>query len=71
MEEIGTPENIRPIVEEKLKNGERIMGFGHRVYKTEDPRSILLREKCESMMGQDEWLDLATEAEKEIIAVAG
>lgn len=67
LEEIGNPNNIRPVIEQKLKNGERIMGFGHRVYKTEDPRSILLREKCESMAGKDEWLDLATAAEKEII----
>ncbi len=43
------------------------MGFGHRIYKTEDPRSILLRNKCISMYGKDEWLDLATVAEKEII----
>lgn len=67
LEEIGEPEKIRSIVGAKLKNGDRIMGFGHRVYRTEDPRSILLREKCESMMGQDGWLDLATKAEKEIL----
>ena len=71
LEEIGTPENIRPVVEEKMKNGERIMGFGHRIYKTEDPRSILLRDKCISMSGKDDWLDLATEAEKEISTAVG
>ncbi|WP_203245921.1 citrate synthase/methylcitrate synthase [Sporosarcina beigongshangi] len=69
LEEIKTPENIRPVIEKKMKDGERIMGFGHRIYKTEDPRSILLREKCASMSGKDEWLDLATAAEKEIIAL--
>ena len=69
LEEIGSPQNITPIIEEKMKNGERIMGFGHRVYKTEDPRSIILRDTCVSMSGEDAWLDLATEAEKEIIAL--
>ncbi len=67
LEEIGNQNNIKPIIEEKLRNGEKIMGFGHRIYKTEDPRSILLREKCASMLGKDEWLDLAVVAEKEII----
>ena len=51
LEEIGSPENIRPVVEEKVKSGVRIMGFGHPIYKTEDPRSILLRDKCVSMSG--------------------
>ena len=69
LEEIGTQENIRPVIEKKLQNGERIMGFGHRIYKTEDPRSILLRDKCASLTGKDGWLDLATVAEKEIIAL--
>ncbi|MEH7380262.1 citrate synthase/methylcitrate synthase [Bacillus sp. JJ1533] len=67
LEEIGTRENIIPLIEEKLQKGEKIMGFGHRIYKTEDPRSILLRDKCASMLGKDEWLDLAVVAEKEII----
>ncbi|WP_252502360.1 citrate synthase/methylcitrate synthase [Sporosarcina sp. Marseille-Q4943] len=67
LEEIGTQENIRSVIEEKLQNGERIMGFGHRIYKTEDPRSIILRDKCAKLTGKDGWLDLATAAETEII----
>ncbi|TQR17956.1 citrate/2-methylcitrate synthase [Psychrobacillus soli] len=59
--------SIRTIVENKINNGEKIMGFGHRVYKTADPRSVLLREKCLQLQGRDAWLDLATVAEKEII----
>lgn len=67
LEEIGYSENIVPVIEGKLLNGEKIMGFGHRIYKTEDPRSILLRDKCASMLGKDDWLDLAVAAEMEII----
>lgn len=67
LEEIGEPKNIRSTVVKRLEIGERIMGFGHRIYQTEDPRSVLLRDKCVSMIGQDDWLDLATETEKEIL----
>lgn len=67
LDEMKSPEHVLPVIEKKLSNGERIMGFGHRIYKTEDPRSILLREKCMALQGEDEWLDLATYAEKEII----
>ncbi|MFC4410301.1 citrate synthase/methylcitrate synthase [Chungangia koreensis] len=67
LEEIREVGDVKAVIEKKLSEGERIMGFGHRVYKTEDPRSILLREKCLRLHGKDEWLDLATQAEKEII----
>lgn len=61
------PTQISTIVKNKIENGEKIMGFGHRIYKTEDPRSIILREKCMELQGKDAWLDVATIAEKEII----
>jgi citrate synthase len=67
LDEIQSPDRVRSTIEGKLAKGERIMGFGHRIYKTEDPRSILLREKCLQLQGEDQWLDLATFAEKEII----
>lgn len=67
LEEIKTIDRITEVIEQKLLNGNRIMGFGHRIYKTEDPRSIILRKACVELTGQDEWLDLATHAEKEII----
>jgi citrate synthase len=43
-EEIGEPERAEAWVKEQLAQGKRIMGFGHRVYKTEDPRARHLRE---------------------------
>ncbi|MFJ8064573.1 citrate/2-methylcitrate synthase [Psychrobacillus sp. NPDC096426] len=67
LNEFENASSIRTIVENKIKHGEKIMGFGHRIYKTEDPRSVLLREKCLKLQGRDAWLDLATIAEKEII----
>jgi citrate synthase len=67
LEEIQVPERIEPVITKKLQNGEKIMGFGHRIYRTEDPRSIVLREKCLALQGADSWLDLAVAAEKEIV----
>ena len=43
LEAIGTPENARPYLIDHVTRGEKIMGFGHRVYKTDDPRSLFLR----------------------------
>ena len=44
LDEIGTPELAETVIKEKLSKHERIMGFGHRVYKVEDPRATILRE---------------------------
>jgi citrate synthase len=44
LEEIGTPERAEEVVRAKLARHERIMGFGHRVYKVEDPRATILRD---------------------------
>ncbi len=41
---IGTIENAEPWLRKAITHGERLMGFGHRVYKTYDPRSEELRE---------------------------
>jgi citrate synthase len=44
LDEIGTPDRAETVVKERLGRHERIMGFGHRVYKVEDPRATILRE---------------------------
>src|SRR5690606_26857834 len=43
LQQIGSPERARPWVERTLAEGGRIMGFGHRIYRTEDPRSVVLK----------------------------
>lgn len=47
--EIGTEENAIPYIQEKLDNKELIMGMGHRVYRTGDPRAKHLREMSEKL----------------------
>ena len=44
LDEIGSPLRVEEVVRAKLARHERIMGFGHRVYKVEDPRAVILRE---------------------------
>ncbi|HEX6927006.1 MAG TPA: citrate/2-methylcitrate synthase [Longimicrobiaceae bacterium] len=49
-------------VHEALERKERVMGFGHRVYKAVDPRAIVLRELADTIMqgaGETRWLDLS------------
>ncbi|HZG82258.1 MAG TPA: citrate synthase/methylcitrate synthase [Brevibacillus sp.] len=64
IEAIGTKENAEPWLRNKLENGERLMGFGHRVYKTIDPRATALRVVAEQLSGDDPWFDLATHVEQ-------
>lgn len=51
LREIGTAERARPWLEERLAAGQRIMGFGHRIYRTDDPRSVVLKATARSMGG--------------------
>lgn len=59
--EIGAPENAAEYVKKKRKNREAIMGFGHRVYRREDPRARHLREgvkKLSRQMGEPQWFEI-------------
>lgn len=51
LDAIASPENIDAWVRPRIEAGERMMGFGHAVYRTEDPRSIMLREVAERLGG--------------------
>lgn len=44
LDQIGTIDNVEPWIKSRLERGERLMGFGHRVYRAEDPRARVLRE---------------------------
>jgi citrate synthase len=62
LEEISTPERAEPWLRNAIERGDRIMGFGHRVYRTEDPRSAFLRGVAESLGGP--LVELATKTER-------
>ncbi len=46
---IGDPENTESYIDDALKNKQKIMGFGHRVYKTYDPRAKIIRKTMEDL----------------------
>ena len=64
---IGSMENI-PAFIEGVKNGnERLMGFGHRVYKNYDPRAKIIKKACDDVFevtGVNPLLEIAQELEK-------
>ncbi|MYW02468.1 citrate/2-methylcitrate synthase [Streptomyces sp. SID3343] len=51
LDEIGTPDRIDAWVRAKIAAGDRIMGFGHAVYRTEDPRAVMLAEIAGELAG--------------------
>jgi citrate synthase len=67
LNEIGTVENAEPYMRGILQRGELLMGFGHRVYKTTDPRAESLRLMTTQLSGKDSWLDLAYHVENTAI----
>lgn len=69
LEEIAVEQNATQYILEKLGSNEKIMGFGHRVYTTVDPRQIYLKEMAQQMTDQTEnqiWYHLSEEVEKVI-----
>lgn len=69
LEEIGNKNNINNVILGKLEKKERIMGFGHRVYKTFDPRAEALKAIIMSLESKPDWIELALETEKETIRI--
>jgi citrate synthase len=61
--QVGSPDRAAAWVNEMLDKGERLMGFGHRVYRAYDPRAAALRKVAESMERPPEWLALAIAVE--------
>jgi len=70
--EIGAAERAEAYLRAKLDRGERLMGFGHRIYKVRDPRAAVLAQAAEQMFGagNDRTLyDLAKSVEQTAIAL--
>jgi len=64
---IGSKDNVPGFIEGVKKGDERLMGFGHRVYKNYDPRAKIIKQATEDVFevtGTNPLLDLATELEK-------
>ncbi|MFJ4928250.1 citrate synthase [Streptomyces sp. NPDC088736] len=67
LDAIGTVERVDPWIRARVLAGERIMGFGHAVYRTEDPRSRMLRGIAQEFGGP--LADFAVEVEHRVEAI--
>jgi citrate synthase len=64
--EAATPEKVESAIREKLARKEKIPGFGHRVYKTMDPRAVHLRQLSKDLgkrSGQSHWVEMSERIE--------
>jgi citrate synthase len=65
---IGTAENIPDFLEGVKAGNERLMGFGHRVYKNYDPRARIVKEQADKILGKlggdDDLLEIAKQLEE-------
>lgn len=67
LEEIGSKDRAEPWMRNALEHGARLMGFGHRIYKTNDPRAEALRIVTLQMTGEDSSFELAIHVENTAI----
>jgi citrate synthase len=72
IESIGHPKNVAPFIDEvKGGKGQRLMGFGHRVYKSYDPRAKIVKQLAYDVFqvtGMDKDLEIALELERIALA---
>jgi citrate synthase len=74
LEDIGEPEKTEQYIKDLFARHERVMGFGHRVYKTWDPRALILREMARDLAdhsGDTRWFDISEEVQRVVLAEKG
>ncbi len=64
LHEMGSPEQAEAWIRAALDRGERLMGFGHRVYRAYDPRAAALRKVAEGLASVADWLQTAVAVEE-------
>jgi citrate synthase len=69
LREIGSEEKADDWLRDAVNSGKRLMGFGHRVYKTDDPRSVLLRGVAERLEPGSKKVELAKYVEKRAVEI--
>lgn len=74
LEEIGSVEKAETAIIQKLEAKERIMGFGHRVYKDGDPRAAHLQQMSQQLAEQEgdtKWYDMSVKIEEVVMREKG
>ena len=72
--EIGNVDNVEDYIKDALANKRKIMGFGHAVYKTEDPRATHLRQFSREVgesAGDSKWYEMSRKVEEVIMREKG
>ncbi len=72
--EIGAVENTEPFIKKALAEKRKIMGFGHAVYKTEDPRATRLRQfskETGEAAGDSKWYEISRKVEEVMMSEKG
>src|SRR6185436_9771908 len=71
LEKIATPDKAEPYLREQLAAKKKVMGFGHRVYTTFDPRAAVLKVKSRELsqkVGPAKWFEMSQIIERIMIA---
>jgi len=77
LEEIGSVEQVRPYITKRLAAKQKLMGFGHRIYKVKDPRAIILQQLAQQLFahyGRSPLYNVAEEVDRvgeELLASKG
>lgn len=74
LQQVDAPEKAEQWIKDALARKERIMGFGHRVYKTGDPRAVILKRHCQLVareIGDDRWERTAEPIERAVTEQKG
>lgn len=72
--EVGSVDRVAPWVEDVRARKGKFMGFGHAVYKAEDPRAKHLKEFSRRLgqeQGNTKWYDISTEMERRVVEAIG
>jgi citrate synthase len=64
LEEIGSVEHVRSYIKKRLAAKQKLMGFGHRIYKVKDPRAVILQQLAQQLFAQQRRSPLYALAEK-------
>jgi 2-methylcitrate synthase len=70
LKQVGSVANVEPWVKAELGAGRKVFGFGHRVYKTMDPRAIVLKRLSERVgreTGQSQWYEMSVRMEDAVM----
>ena len=71
LESVGSAESAGRWIDLALARQQRIMGFGHRVYKQADPRAAILKQYCQELsreVQEERWEDIAATIERAVVA---